>query len=87
MTATVVYKPTPEQDLTILYGNDTRGQLTSVNTPDGTAYGTTISFTHDADGNRLSKTVTTSGPVPTSPVIKDVYEARHIAYQTDGART
>ncbi len=49
--------------------------------------GTTISFTYDADGNRVSKTVTTGGPAPTTTVVRDVYQAGRIAYQTDGSGT
>src|SRR5690242_7748496 len=41
--------------------------LSGVSKPDGT----TISFSYDADGNRISKTVTSGGTTTTT--VKDVY--------------
>ncbi|MEO7020734.1 MAG: RHS repeat-associated core domain-containing protein, partial [Ktedonobacteraceae bacterium] len=50
--------------------------LTEVDQPTGNK----VQFTYDADGNRISKTVTA-----TSTTIKDVYALGHLSEQTDSA--
>lgn len=54
--------------------------LSEVSKPDGT----TVSFSYDADGNRLSTTVTSG---TTATTVKDVYQLGLIAYETDGNGT
>jgi RHS repeat-associated protein len=59
---------------------DTSNRLTEVDEPSGT----TITFTYDGDGNRVSKTVTSGS---TTTVIKDVYAQGHLVEQADSAGT
>ncbi|MGH2486056.1 MAG: RHS repeat-associated core domain-containing protein, partial [Ktedonobacterales bacterium] len=62
------------------YTYDATGRLASITQPGGT----TIAFTYDGDGNRLSKTITSGG---TTTAVKDVYQLGHVAYETDNSGT
>ncbi len=75
-----VYDPggTGHLNQTTTYTYDSNNRLKTAQLPNGML----ITFAYDADGNRVSKTVTSGG---TTTTVLDVYSQGRLVYQTDGS--
>jgi RHS repeat-associated protein len=77
-----VYDPggTGHLNQATIYTYDTNNRLKTVQLPNGTI----ITFAYDADGNRVSKAVTSGS---TTTTVLDVYAQGRLVYQTDANNT